>query len=82
MSPVKEWPLKYFLLNTTVREAPGWFSGEASDFGSGHDLVVGDLQPWVGLCTDNSELEPALESVSPSLSVPLLLTLSLFFSQN
>ena len=29
--------------------------GEASDFGSGHDLTVRGLEPHVGLCTDSAE---------------------------
>ena len=45
------------------------------DFGSGHDLTVPGIEPQVRLCT-NSE-EPAWDSLSPSLSVPPLVTLSL-----
>ena len=29
--------------------------GQASDFGSGHDLVVREFKPRIGLCADNSE---------------------------
>ena len=49
--------------------------GWASDFGSGHDLTVHEFEPPVGLCADSSE--PASDSVSPSLSAPSLLVLSL-----
>ena len=37
--------------------------------GSGHDLTVYESEPCVGLWADSSEqsLEPALDSVSPSL---------------
>ena len=45
------------------------------DFGSGHDLMVHGIEPLVGLCADSAEL--ALDSLSPSLSAPSLLTLSL-----
>ena len=45
------------------------------DFGSGHDLVVRGTEPFIGLCPDG--VEPAWDSLSPSLSVPLLLMLSL-----
>ena len=49
--------------------------GEASDFDSGHELVVCGFEPLIGLCADS--LEPASESVSPSLSAPPLLMLCL-----
>ena len=48
----------------------------ALDFGSGHDLTVCEFEPHVGLCADS--VEPAWDSLSPSLSA-LLLVLSLFF---
>ena len=35
------------------------------DLGSGHDLVVREIQPHVGLCTDSTE--PAWDSFSHSL---------------
>ena len=54
----------------------GWASG----FGSGHDLMVCEFEPHVGLCADSSELEPASDSVSPSLSAPPLLMLCLSLS--
>ena len=47
------------------------------DFGSGHDLTVGEFKPPVGLCTDSAE--PAGDSLSASLSAPPSLT---FVSQN
>ena len=41
------------------------------DFSSGHDLVVREFEPHVGLCTDS--VGPAWDSLSPSLSAPPLL---------
>ena len=43
------------------------------DFGSGHDLTVGDVEPGVGPCTDS--VEPAWDSVSLPLSPAHSLTL-------
>ena len=40
------------------------------DFNSGHDLTVHGIEPGVGLCADS--VEPALDSLSPSLSLHLL----------
>ena len=50
------------------------------DFRSGHDFAVHVIEPHVGLCTKN--MEPAWNSLTPSLSVPLQLmcTLSLSLS--
>ena len=45
---------------------------EASDFGSGHDLVVRESEPHVTLCADSSEPGPCLNSVAPHLFTPLL----------
>ena len=47
-------------------------------FGSGHDLIVSGFKPLIGICADSAE--PAWDSLSPPLSVPTLLVLSL--SQN
>ena len=47
------------------------------DFGSGHDLMVGETEPRIRLYADSAE--PALDSLSP-VSAPPLLSLSL--SQN
>ena len=44
------------------------------DFGSGHDLVVREFEPHLGLCADSAE--PAWDPVSLPLSAPLPLTLS------
>ena len=41
------------------------------DLGSGHNLTVGEVEPRIGLCTDREE--PAWDSLSLSLSAPLLL---------
>ena len=48
-------------------------------FSSGHDLVVLEIKPDVGLCTDSTE--PAWDSLPPSLSAPPVLTLSLALSK-
>ena len=50
-------------------------------FGSGHDLVVGEIEPHVGLRVDSAE--PAWGALSPPLSAPplLMFSLSLFLSQ-
>ena len=50
------------------------------DFTSGHDLTVGGIEPHVGLCADR--VEPAWDSLSPSLFAPSLLARSLSLSQN
>ena len=47
----------------------------AFDFGPGHDLTVREVEPRLGLCADGAE--PAWDSLSPLLSVPPLLVLSL-----
>ena len=52
----------------------GSLSG-ASDFGSGHDLMVHGFEPQVGSVLTAENLEPASDSVSPSLC-PSPLTLS------
>ena len=46
-----------------------------ADFGSGHDLVVCEFEPHIGLLAVSAE--PALGPLSPSLSAPPLLVLSL-----
>ena len=38
-----------------------------SDFGSGHDLAVSEFKPHVGSVLRGQRLEPALNSVAPSL---------------
>ena len=43
-------------------------------FGSGHYLMVHEFEPYMGLCADS--VEPAWDSVSPSLYAPPLLSLS------
>ena len=45
------------------------------NFGSGHDLMVYKFKPLIGLCTDS--VEPALDSLSPSLPAPPLCACSL-----
>ena len=52
-----------------------------SDFGSGHDLAVGEFEPRVGLCADSSEPGACFGfCVSLSLSAPPLLVLALSLS--
>ena len=54
--------------------APGWpsrFKSPILGFSSGHDLMVHDIEPHVGLCADS--VDPAWDSVP--LSAPPLLTL-------
>ena len=46
----------------------------ALDFNSGYDLTVCEIKPQPGLCVDS--VEPAM-ILSPSLSAPALLALSL-----
>ena len=48
------------------------------DLGSGHGLTVHETELCIRLCADS--VEPAWDSLSPSLSAPPLLSLSL--SQN
>ena len=48
------------------------------DFGSGHDLMVLEFKPCIGLCADSTEA--AWDSVSLSLSAPSPLALSLSLS--
>ena len=48
------------------------------DFGSGHDLWVREIEPCVQLYADSTE--PAWDSLSPSLTAPPLLILSLSLS--
>ena len=52
------------------------------DFGSGHDFTVPEFEPGIRLCVDGAE--PAWDSLSPSLSLPLSYshTLSLFLKIN
>ena len=49
------------------------------DFSSGHDLTFGEFKPRVGLCSDS--VEPAWDSVSLSLSLPLPCLLSISLSK-
>ena len=48
-----------------------------SDFGSGHDLAVREFEPPQGSVLTAQSLEPASDSVSPSLSAPSPLMLCL-----
>ena len=48
-------------------------------FGSGHDLMVCEFEPHMGLCADSAE--PAWDFLSDLLSAPPLLLLSLSLSK-
>ena len=50
------------------------------DFCSGHDLMVGEFESHIRLCADG--VEPAWDSLSPPLSLPLPHSLSLSFKIN
>ena len=50
------------------------------DFGSGLDLMVLETGPHIGLCANS--MEPAWDSLSPSLSASPLLSLSLSLKIN
>ena len=39
-----------------------------SDLGLGHDLTRREFEPHVRICADSSSLEPASDSLFPSLS--------------
>ena len=58
----------------------GGSAGEASDFGSGHDLEVLGASPASGSVLTARILEPALDSVSPSLCPSLTRSLACFLS--
>ena len=55
--------------------------GWAFNFGSGHDLAVVSSNPSSGSVLTTWSLEPASDSVSPSLSAPPLLTFCLSLSK-
>ena len=62
--------------------APGWLGGEASHFGSGHDLTARGSEPRVGLCADGSEPGACFGfCVSLSLCPSPTCTLSLCLSE-
>ena len=54
----------------------------APDISPGHDLMDGGIEPHGGFCADG--MEPAWDSLTPSLSAPspLPLSLSLSLSKN
>ena len=45
-----------------------WVKCLTLDLCSGHDLMVVEIEPQLGLCADS--VEPAGDSLSPSLSAP------------
>ena len=49
-----------------------WVKLPTLDVSSGHDLMVREMEPRVGLCADS--MDPAWDSLSPCLSAPLPLT--------
>ena len=75
-------PSPSYMLILKRKATVGHLGGSVSqmpDFSSGHNLTVCGFEPCVRLCADSSE--PALDSVSPSLSTPALLALYLSLSQ-
>ena len=60
---------------------PGGSVGWASDFSSGHDLAVHEFEPESGSVLTAWSLEPASDSLSPTVSAPPQLTLCVFLSQ-
>ena len=56
-----------------------WVEHLTLDFGSGHNLIVHEFKPGIGLCTDS--VEPAWNSLSLPLSLPLPFLLSLSLSK-
>ena len=73
--------MAFFFTAFKVKPLEGCLGGsvnEMSHFGSGHDLVVHEFKPRVVLRVQS--LEPASDSVSPSLSAPPLLVLALSLS--
>ena len=76
---LREQRMPYFL--NAHGGAPGWLSRSSIRilvFSSGHDLPVCEFEPRFGLCADS--LEPAWDSLSPSLFAPPLGPLSLSLS--
>ena len=73
----------YLLLKTISISRDAWVAQSVKqrtlDFGSGHDLTVSDFKPRMGLCADGAQ--PAWDSLSPCLSAPSLLPLSLSLSK-
>ena len=58
--------------------ASGWLRQLGTNFGSGHDLVVHEFEPHVGLCADSSKPRPCFGfCVSLSVCPSPLHTLSL-----
>ena len=55
--------------------------GGVSDFSSGHDLTVHELEPRDGLCADSSEPGACFGFCVSSLSAPPVFTLSLSLSK-
>ena len=82
---LKTIPLMILRLHSLEVENQGRLGGSvgyASDFGSGHDLMVHGFEPHVRLCADSSEPGACfVDSVSPSLCPCPAHTLSLSLSQ-
>ena len=66
---------KNLILKIIAPGVPGWL--KASDFGSGHDLTVVNSSPALSSVLTAQSLEPAWNSVSPSLCPSPTHTLSL-----
>ena len=66
-SVIKECKLK--LQSDAALGGAQWVKRLALDLGSRHDLMVHEFKLRVGLCADSTE--PAWDSLSPSISLPL-----------
>ena len=62
----------YVLLKSAMQGHVGGSVGWASDFGSGHNLMVLEFEPRIRLCAVSSQ--PASDPLSPSLSLSALPT--------
>ena len=74
--------LNQFFLN--IKSSMGCLAGIvgcALDFRSGHDLTIGVFETASGSVQIAQSLEPASDSVSPSLPIPHSCTLSLSLSK-
>ena len=83
MLNVLQIPLALFVI---LKQMPSWGAWVAQSverptlgLGSGHHLMVRGFKPHIGLRADS--VEPAWDSLSPSLSVPPRLTLSVSLSK-
>ena len=64
-----EEPGVYLLKENGGTWVAQWVKHPTLDFSSGHDLVVHGIEPNIRLCLES--IQPAWDSLSPSLSAPL-----------